>query len=102
VKISFDIDGVLDTEAGLELAKRLIKSNNRVYIITARQERFSDEVYAIAKELGIPKLMVYFTGGEDKWKTIKRLGIERHYDDNQEQIQKINDNTEALGIIFKS
>jgi hypothetical protein len=46
--------------------------------------------------------MVYFTGGEDKWKTIKRLGIERHYDNNQEQIQKINDNTEALGIIFKS
>ena len=52
-------------------------------------------VYEIAKELGIPRLRVYFTNGEDKWKTIQRLGIEVHYDNNEEQITKIKENTDS-------
>jgi hypothetical protein len=44
---------------------------------------------------------VYFTDGADKWKTIKRLGIERHYDNNQEQVDKIRENTEANATLVK-
>lgn len=96
MKISFDVDGVLDTPQGMALARRKITEGNRVYIITARnEERMSEEVYAIAKELGIPRLRVYFTNGEDKWKTIKRLGIELHYDNNEEQYNKIKENTDS-------
>lgn len=94
MKISFDIDGVLTTPQGMALARRKITEGNRVYIITARNEStMSARVYEIAKELGIPRLRVYFTNGEDKWKTIKLLGIEVHYDNNEEQITKIKENT---------
>jgi len=55
----------------------------------------STRVYEIAKELGIPRLRVYFTNGEDKWRTIQRLGIEVHYDNNEEQITKIKENTDS-------
>jgi hypothetical protein len=55
----------------------------------------SAKVYEIAKELGIPRLRVYFTNGEDKWRTIRRLGIELHYDNNEEQITKIKENTDS-------
>ena len=98
MKISFDVDGVLDTPQGIELAKRKIAEGHRVYIITARnEERMAAEVYAIARELDIPRLRVYFTNGEDKWRTIQRLGIELHYDNNSEQIDKIDENTKGRG-----
>jgi len=98
MKISFDVDGVLDTPQGMALARRKITEGNRVYIITARnEERMAAAVYEIAKELGIPRLRVYFTNGEDKWKTIQRLGIEVHYDNNEEQVNKIDEQTHAKG-----
>jgi acid phosphatase class B len=96
MKISFDIDGVLDTPQGMALARRKIANGDRVYIITGRnEERMSEEVYAIARELGIPRLRVYFTNGADKWKTIQSLGIELHYDNNEEQITKIKEQTDS-------
>ena len=94
MKVSFDFDGVLETSQGKALARRKINEGDQVYIITARQEStMSNSVYEVAKELGIPRLHVYFTNGKDKWNTIKRLGIDVHYDNNEEQIQKIKDNT---------
>jgi hypothetical protein len=96
MKISFDVDGVLDTPQGMALARRKIANGDRVYIITARnEERMSAEVYAIANELGIPRLGVYFTNGADKWKTIQSLGIELHIDNNEEQVNKIKENTDS-------
>ena len=98
MKISFDVDGVLDTPQGMALAKRKIAEGHRVYIITARnEERMAAEVYEIARELDISRLRVYFTNGEDKWRTIQRLGIELHYDNNSEQIDKIDENTKGRG-----
>jgi hypothetical protein len=99
MKISFDYDGVLSTPQGKELAKRKIAEGDRVYVVTARGE--SQRVLDVAKEVGIPRLQVYFTDGADKWKTIKRLGIERHYDNNQEQVDKIRENTEANATLVK-
>jgi acid phosphatase class B len=96
MKISFDVDGVLDTPQGMALARKKIAEGDRVYIITGRnEESMSEEVYAIARELGIPRLRVYFTNGADKWKTIQSLGIEFHYDNNEEQITKIKENTDS-------
>lgn len=102
MKISFDVDGVLDTPQGMALARRKITEGHRVYIITARNEStMSARVYEIAKELGIPRLRVYFTNGEDKWRTIRRLGIELHYDNNEEQITKINEQTDSDGELVE-
>jgi 3-deoxy-D-manno-octulosonate 8-phosphate phosphatase KdsC-like HAD superfamily phosphatase len=96
MKISFDVDGVLTTPQGMALARRKIANGDRVYIITARNEStMSARVYEIAKELGIPRLRVYFTNGADKWKTIQSLGIELHIDNNEEQVNKIKENTDT-------
>lgn len=97
MKISFDFNGVLDTEQGMKLAKQKMDEGNIVYIITAL--RPSDNVRRLAKELGIPLFRVHFTSGEDKWKTIQKLGIQEHYDNNQEQIDKINKYTSCKAIL---
>jgi len=99
-KISFDYDGVLSTAKGKKLAKEKISEGDQVYIITARQQENSESVYSTAKDLGINRDKVHFTNGQDKWKTIKRLNITVHYDNNPEQIDKINELTDCLGILY--
>ena len=102
MRVSFDVDGVLTTEGGKRIAKIAIDKGDDVFIITARNERLSAGVYAIANELGIPRLRIYFTNGADKWRTIERLDIDLHYDNNQEQVDKIEQNTDAQAVIFRN
>jgi len=99
-KVSFDFDDTLSTARGQEIAKRLIREGKIVYIITRRNEYFASEVYRMAEKLGIPKSRVYFTNGQYKWKTIKRLGIGTHYDNNQKEIDLIKINTDTKAIKF--
>ena len=61
--------------------------------------KLSRNILNFAKEHGIPKDRVHFTNGKDKWETIKRLGIQKHYDNNAEQIDKINKNTDCKGVL---
>jgi hypothetical protein len=99
-KISFDFDDTLETDRGQELAKKFIAEGKDVYIITRRQISAALAVYKIAKELGIPQSKVYFTNGDMKWETIKRLGIGIHYDNNLKEIDLINSKTDTKGIKF--
>lgn len=98
MKISFDFNGVLDTEKGIELAKQKMSEGNIVYIITAL--RPAENVKRLAKELGIPLFRVHFLSGLDKWQTVKRLGINIHYDNNAYQVEQINKRTDAKGVLF--
>jgi len=99
-KVSFDFDDTLSTARGQEIAKRLIREGKIVYIITRRNEYFASEVYRMAEKLGIPKSRVYFTNGQYKWQTIKRLGIGTHYDNNQKEIDLIKINTDTKAMKF--
>ena len=99
-KVSFDFDDTLNTERGKELAKQKIAEGKTVYIITRRQQSSSAEVFKIADELSIPHSRIYFTNGQMKWVTIKRLEIGTHYDNNQREIDLINSNTDTKGIKF--
>lgn len=103
MRVSFDIDGVLDTLAGQDIAIRSINKGDDVFIITARNEgQASAEVYAIAVKLGIPRLRIYFTNGADKCRTVERLDIDLHYDNSREQVDKIEQNTDAQAVLFMS
>lgn len=100
-KIGFDFDETLSTQKGQDLAKEYQAKGDTLYIITARQSENSDSVYKVADELGIPHSRVFFTNGADKWNKVKELGLDKFYDNNSEQISKINDNTSTEGIKFK-
>lgn len=97
-KVSFDYDGVLTTKEGISLFKRKITEGYDVYIITARNEG-SQDVLDFASANGLPLSKVYFTSGVDKWHIIKDLGINKHYDNNAEQVDKINEYTDCEAIL---
>ncbi len=97
-KVSYDYDDTLSTEKGQKQAIADIKAGKQVYIITRRQK--SQEVLDIASKLGIPQSKVIFTNGQLKWSAIKHYGIGTHYDNNQNEVDKINTMTQAKGIKF--
>lgn len=100
-KVSMDYDDTLSTDRGKELAKRLISEGKDLYIITRRQESALGPVLKVAEDLGIAKDKVHATNGKLKWETIKRLGIQTHYDNNPDEIKAIKDNLQGIrGIQF--
>jgi hypothetical protein len=101
-RISFDYDGVLSTPRGRKLAKLLIEGGATVYIITARMRNQSDDVFKTAELLGIKKERVIFTNHRDKWHVMEQYRIGTHYDNNQEQITKINEKTNTKGVLFSA
>lgn len=100
-KVSFDFDDTLTQEKWQKKAMMLKEEGKTVYIVTRRQEEQNDAVYAIADKIGIPRSRVYFTNGKMKWETIKRLGIGTHYDNNEDEIRLIRENTNAKGILVQ-
>jgi HK97 family phage portal protein len=88
-KISFDYDGVLSTAKGKEEAMSEIEDGSTVYIISARSDKAG--MLGTAKELGIPASRVFATGSNKaKVQKIKDLGIDKHYDNNNDIIDEVN------------
>ena len=97
-KISFDFDATLGHVPYIQnLCKcLLIDKHNEIFIITRRygyvHPEFGDEmtqVLAVAAKFGIKKENVVFTNREYKVGTIKKLGIQIHFDDDATEIMHI-------------
>lgn len=100
MNISFDFDNTLDRLRVQDIAIECIDSGYTVWIITRRYENENKEVYEVADKLGIPKERVIFTNGEWKWRTIKNLPIDCHYDDKVIEILLIERFTDTKGHII--
>lgn len=83
-KVSLDYDGVLSTDKGKKLLKKLLSEGVDVYVISARRDEMNVE--------GLPPSKVYATGSnKQKIETIKRLGIDTHYDNNPDVINQLKE-----------
>ncbi len=108
MRISFDFDGTLVDEFGghpsnsqkdevQELAKKYLSEGHEVMIIT---KRFGPEnadkgiknehleVQELAKKLGIGTM--HFTNREMKFSYIINLGVDRHFENDDYEVQLIN------------
>lgn len=98
--ISFDYDETLSTDKGKELAKGFIAKGVEVIIITARNSNDDNsDIESTAKQLGINKIV--YTNGREKWSFVQKFKVSTHYDNNKEQIDKINEKTISKGILFQ-
>jgi dihydroxyacetone kinase-like predicted kinase len=97
--ISFDYDQTLSTDKGKELAKSFIEKGVEVIIITARNSNDDNsDIESTAKQLGINKIV--YTNGRDKWSFVQKNKVSTHYDNNKEQIDKINSKTISKGVLI--
>ena len=95
-KISIDYDDTLSTQRGKDLARRLINEGNDLYIVTKRRRTESNDVYRDAQMVGIPRERVFFTEGRVKWMILKQLGVQRHIDNNPDEIAAIKENAPLI------
>jgi hypothetical protein len=88
---SFDFNDTFNTFKGKGLALQLVNQGFDIVIVSQLNENNRANVESIVKRSGIPVKKIYFTNGQDKYRTLASIaGIRRHYDNNQEQIDKIN------------
>ena len=97
--ISFDYDGTLSTDKGKELAKSFIEKGIEVIIITARNSTDDNsDIESTAKDLNINKIV--YTNQRDKWSFVQKFKVSTHYDNNKEQVDKINEKTISKGVLI--
>lgn len=94
-KVSFDYDGVLTTRKGADTLDEWMQSGDTVYILTARSDRMMGPVYAFAQEHGIPRSRVIQSTVGHKWEVVKRLGLDKHVDNNPNELKLIEEKTNA-------
>lgn len=100
--VSFDYDKTLSTEKGYNKALDWIAKGATLYILTARCKYGNNlDLINKAKDLKIPLTRIVFTCHQDKYKFIDEHNIDVHYDNNKEQVDKINQNTDAKAILFE-
>lgn len=99
MNISFDFDKTLSIPDIQETAKSKIDEGNTVWIITRRYLDENKEVEEVANKLGIPLDRVIYTNGEWKWRTIKDLPIDIHYDDKLIEVTLIERYTKTKCIL---
>jgi hypothetical protein len=99
MKVSIDFDDTLSTQRGQDLARYIMNNGYDLYVVTRRQKSQSADVYAIADKLKIPRDKVIFTNGRLKWETLKRLGIQKHIDNNPEEIMAIKENAPLIQAV---
>jgi GDP-D-mannose dehydratase len=97
--VSFDFDDTLTLTKYQKLAKELIAKGVEVHIVTRRQETANEEVFKLAKEIGIARSNIHFSNGKMKWEYLNRSNIKEHYDNNPKEIELINANTDVKGIL---
>jgi len=87
-KISFDFDGTINTDKGLQMALEYKKKGSVVYIISARSDKQS--MYPRANKAGVLFSRIFATGSNKaKIDKIRELGIDTHYDNNPDVIKEL-------------
>jgi hypothetical protein len=92
-RISFDFDSTL-SEVHIQLiAKSFINIGIEVFVITSRcSNGVNKDLFEIVDKLGISRNKVILTKGSFKWRKIKELNIDLHFDDVPEECESINKN----------
>ena len=101
-KVSFDFDRTLSTKKVQDYAKSLIDEGVEVHITTARFENANqdlynsynnDDLFKVAKSLGIPKNRIHFMNMIDKYEfLISDEDFIFHLDDDFTEIRLIREN----------
>ncbi len=104
LRISFDFDCTLGESIIQRKAMLMLKSTEPcdIFIITARCEGKSHnrDLHSVATRLGIPDENIHFTEGGWKWRKIKELEIDIHFDDVPEECELISNNTNCLPLLI--
>ena len=104
-KVSFDFDGTLSKNKVQKYAKMLIKGGVECWIVTSRmgfgkepQPNWNDDLFEIAKEIGIPKEHIHFCCMDNKANFLNGKGFIWHLDDDLIELSFIKTDSDCKPI----
>ena len=104
-KVSFDFDGTLSKKKVQQYAKMLIKGGVECWIVTSRmgfgkepQPNWNDDLFEIAKEIGIPKERIHFCCMDNKANFLNGKGFIWHLDDDLIELSFIKTDSDCKPI----
>ena len=105
-RISFDFDDTLQNNIdwstlnfrdeprviikNVTLLRKLAK-NNTIYIVSSRPDKYKQEIYDFVVKYHLDVRGIVVTNLTKKAPTLKKMGIDIHYDDDEEEITWCND-----------
>jgi hypothetical protein len=95
--VSFDFDNTLDQKWIQDIAKIFINADCEVHITTSRVSGRNVDLETVAKELGITR--INYTEGAYKSETLKVIGADIHFDDMEDEVDKINKETDCNALL---
>jgi len=105
-KVSFDFDSTLSRTHVQDFARSLVNKGYEIWIVTSRFEDCdnynfktnNDDLFEVAKDVGIPKSQIQFMNMEDKYEFFLDKDFIFHLDDDWVEINMINSKTNTQGI----
>ena len=89
--VSFDWDGTLTTERGVRMLEDERRRGSIIHIISARPYP-TEDMFDLMRKYDIPSTHLHTVGSNQrKIELVKRLGIQRHYDNNPQVLRELGD-----------
>jgi hypothetical protein len=103
--VSFDYQGTLIknndiNKEVINILKNEVQKGNKAIIVSTSLENEKSKIEQFLKKYNLPISQIYCTNGEDKVFTLKELGVNRHYDDNNFELMMLK-NSGIQGILIK-
>lgn len=89
-----DDEGVYIQTPNLSMLQEVhnyIESGHKVIIVTSRHETSRFHIEEQLEKWNIPIKDIYFTNGDWKYKLLKELGVDKHYDDSVNELSRLED-----------
>lgn len=109
MRVSFDFDGTLCDERGRLFVDTEAKvcahmlAGDEVLLVTSRyREHGGPSLFAFLDKYNLRSMFaeVHFTEHQYKADTLRDLGVDRHYDDNRDELARLHDCTEGVFVRY--
>ena len=99
---AFDFDGVLSSERIQMLAKKMIRENNEVWVVTARGDNEFNRniVREVLGKIKLSEFRVMFCGRKPKIDYLKIINADIFIENNSDEFENINNLTNTIPLIY--
>ena len=92
-----DITGTLNQDIAQKMSD-YVEKGFQVIIVSSRPDAWKNEIVEFVQEHNLPVSEIYCTNGQDKVHLLKELQVSKHFDDDQNELSKINQDRQVIGV----
>ena len=101
--VAFDFDGVLDDIGMQNLAIKMRREKNEIWVVTMRSENdFNKNVLKpLLHKLFLTNYNVIFCNEKPKWELLKGINADIYIDNIEDEFEDLKSNTNVIPLLWK-